>query len=55
MIKDGEISQHLLPTIKSLLADDAKLKTMSQKAKQLGKPEAAATIARAALQLASNR
>jgi UDP-N-acetylglucosamine--N-acetylmuramyl-(pentapeptide) pyrophosphoryl-undecaprenol N-acetylglucosamine transferase len=51
MIQDHEIREHLLPTIKLLLADDARLKTMSQKARQLGKAEAAATIAQAVVQL----
>lgn len=53
MIKDSEMSQHLLQTITRLFADEKKLMMMSEKARALGKPEAASTIAKAALALAN--
>ncbi len=53
MIKDIDLSRELLPTIKSLSADRMRLQTMSRNAKQLGKPEAATTLAQAVTRLAS--
>jgi len=52
MIKDSELKERLLPTVKELLADEARLKKMSERAMTLGKPEAASTIAEAVLGLA---
>ncbi len=52
MIKDGELSKQLLSTVNELLADETRLAKMAAEARTLGKPDAAATIAQAALKLA---
>lgn len=52
MIKDGDLNAQLLSTVKELLADEPRLAKMSEQARSLGKPDAAATIAQAALELA---
>jgi UDP-N-acetylglucosamine--N-acetylmuramyl-(pentapeptide) pyrophosphoryl-undecaprenol N-acetylglucosamine transferase len=52
MIKDCELEVKLLGAIRDLSADTTRLRRMAENAKRLGKPEAAATIANAVLQLA---
>ncbi len=52
MIKDSELKEKLFSTIQEFLADESRLKAMSEKAKSLGKPEAASTIADAVIALA---
>jgi UDP-N-acetylglucosamine--N-acetylmuramyl-(pentapeptide) pyrophosphoryl-undecaprenol N-acetylglucosamine transferase len=53
MVKDSELSERLLTTLRELLNDEAKLATMSAKAKSLGRPDAARVIADAVLALAN--
>jgi UDP-N-acetylglucosamine--N-acetylmuramyl-(pentapeptide) pyrophosphoryl-undecaprenol N-acetylglucosamine transferase len=53
MVKDSELSERLLTTLQELLNDEAKLATMSAKAKSLGRPDAARVIADAVLALAN--
>lgn len=52
MIPDNELEEKLLGVIRALNADSARLTQMAENAKRLGKPNAAATIARAVVQLA---
>lgn len=54
MITDSELQQQLVPTITELIGNEEKLKRMSEFARRLGKPEAAATIAEAVLKLAGH-
>lgn len=54
MIRDTELKSNLLTTIKVLLEDGTKLKKMSESAYKLSKPNAAGTIAWAAMTLAKN-
>ena len=54
MIRDTELKNNLLATIKTLLHDGTRLKKMSESARGLSKPNAASAIARAAMTLAKN-
>jgi UDP-N-acetylglucosamine--N-acetylmuramyl-(pentapeptide) pyrophosphoryl-undecaprenol N-acetylglucosamine transferase len=52
MIKDSDLAGQLFETIEKLLADPGKLQAMRQAAMGVGKPDAAAAIARSVLALA---
>jgi UDP-N-acetylglucosamine--N-acetylmuramyl-(pentapeptide) pyrophosphoryl-undecaprenol N-acetylglucosamine transferase len=51
-ITDSMLMEKLLSTIRELNADEARLKLMSVRARSLGRPEAASTIAQSVLALA---
>jgi UDP-N-acetylglucosamine--N-acetylmuramyl-(pentapeptide) pyrophosphoryl-undecaprenol N-acetylglucosamine transferase len=53
MVKDSELRERLLTTLRELIGDETKLATMSAKAKSLGRPDAARVIADAVLALAN--
>ena len=55
MIRDSDLAGQLFETIEKLLADPEKLQAMGQAAKRVGKPDAAATIARSVLALARSK
>lgn len=52
MIHDADLGVQLLGTVQELLNDDARRATMAARARALGRPEAAATVAAAVLALA---
>ncbi len=52
MIHDADLGVQLLGTLQELLSDDERRATMAARARALGKPEAAATVATAILALA---
>jgi UDP-N-acetylglucosamine--N-acetylmuramyl-(pentapeptide) pyrophosphoryl-undecaprenol N-acetylglucosamine transferase len=53
LIRDGELQTKLLPVIRELLADAQQLRRMAAQARALGKPDAAATLAHAVMNLAT--
>ena len=53
MIKDTELGTVLLSTIRTLIADRARMRRMQENARRVGRPDAASVIARAVLNLAS--
>ena len=55
MIPDDTLSGELLDTLQDLLADQGRLKQMSERALSISKPKAAATIAQAVIGLAKVR
>ncbi|MCZ6775967.1 MAG: undecaprenyldiphospho-muramoylpentapeptide beta-N-acetylglucosaminyltransferase [Ignavibacteria bacterium] len=55
MIADNTLSGELLDTLQELLADQGRLKQMSERALSISKPKAAATIAQAVIGLAKIR
>ena len=55
MIADDTLSGELLDTLQKLLADQGRLKQMSERALSISKPKAAATIAQAVIGLAKIR
>ena len=55
MIADDTLSGELLDTLQKLLADQGRLKQMSERALSISKPKAAATIAQAVIGLARVR
>jgi UDP-N-acetylglucosamine--N-acetylmuramyl-(pentapeptide) pyrophosphoryl-undecaprenol N-acetylglucosamine transferase len=52
MVLDNELDAKLKETIISLMEDDERRKRMSERSRQLGRPEAAKVVAEAVLQLA---
>ncbi|MBX2990753.1 MAG: undecaprenyldiphospho-muramoylpentapeptide beta-N-acetylglucosaminyltransferase [Bacteroidetes bacterium] len=52
MIRDKELKDHFLTTVAGMVTDTAKRKIVSEKAKALGKKEAASTLADAVMRLA---
>lgn len=52
MIKDADLNEKLISTVQTLLADKQRLEAMREKARQMGKHDAAAVIARAVVNLA---
>lgn len=56
VIRDADLGgSHLADTIEALLGDPARLAAMAKASKELGRPEAAAEIARLAIDLAGSR
>lgn len=55
MIRDSGLTGQLLETVEKLLGDPAKLRAMRERALSIGKPDAAATIARSVLRLAGSK
>ena len=54
MFRDSELTDKLAATLQTLIQDETRLKQMSGSARKLSKPNAASTIAHAALTLAKN-
>ena len=54
-ILDAELSERLLPAVKSLLGDEGKLARMRARARELARPDAAANIAQEICRLAQTR
>jgi UDP-N-acetylglucosamine--N-acetylmuramyl-(pentapeptide) pyrophosphoryl-undecaprenol N-acetylglucosamine transferase len=52
LVSDAEIPGRLLDTIRGLLADKGRLREMAARARVLGAPQAADTLAEAVLRLA---
>lgn len=52
LVADGKIGALLLPVVRRLLSDPARLQVMASRARELGRPDAAERIARAIMDLA---
>jgi len=55
LLEDGRLADELLPTVKSLLQQPAKLETMRRSVQALARPQAASTIASLLVDLAEKR